>query len=258
MDCLLLRLDAPLQSFGGVMVDQINPTERCPGLSLLTGLLANALGYTHAEHQRLAALQGRLRYAARWDHLPRRIMDYHTVDLGQGHLKDTGWTTRGRMEERGGGSAATGTHIRFRYYLANGVMTVVLALAAEAAVAAAGAAEAGGPTLDELAKALERPARPLFIGRKCCLPCAPLLIGRGSGAGLREILATLPLAPPRPGSLPSPDGCVEAWWPEEEGPAAPGDEAVETHDLRDWHHQVHTGQRHMMRGLLRLTVGGEA
>ncbi|MCA3130465.1 MAG: type I-E CRISPR-associated protein Cas5/CasD, partial [Rhodocyclaceae bacterium] len=38
MDCLMLRLDAPLISFGGVVIDQINPVERFPGRSLLAGL----------------------------------------------------------------------------------------------------------------------------------------------------------------------------------------------------------------------------
>ena len=30
------------------------------------------------------------------------------------------------------------------------------------------------PTLDDLAQALQEPARPLFIGRKPCLPSTPL------------------------------------------------------------------------------------
>jgi CRISPR-associated Cas5-like protein len=37
MDILLLRFDAPLMSFGGVMVDQHGPTDRFPGLAMLTG-----------------------------------------------------------------------------------------------------------------------------------------------------------------------------------------------------------------------------
>jgi CRISPR-associated Cas5-like protein len=34
MDFLLLRFDAPLMSFGGVMVDQYGPTDRFPGQSM--------------------------------------------------------------------------------------------------------------------------------------------------------------------------------------------------------------------------------
>ena len=41
---LLLRLEAPLMSFGSVLVDKRGPTDRHPGTALITGLLANALG----------------------------------------------------------------------------------------------------------------------------------------------------------------------------------------------------------------------
>ncbi|MGK9517924.1 hypothetical protein O6467_24530, partial [Salmonella enterica subsp. enterica] len=82
-------------------------------------------------------------------------------------MLDTGWTTRGRREDRKGGTAATGTHQRWRDHWANGVATVAMALDGD-----------GEPTLDALETALRAPARPLFIGRKPCLPAAPLLIGR--------------------------------------------------------------------------------
>ena len=43
MRALVLRFDAPLMSFGGVMVDQHGVIDRFPGTAMLTGLLANAL-----------------------------------------------------------------------------------------------------------------------------------------------------------------------------------------------------------------------
>lgn len=95
MDCLLLRLDAPLMSFGAVTVDQINPTWRFPARSMLVGLLGNALGWDHRDTGRLQALQARLRFAARWDAEPELLTEYQTVDLGQDFMMDTGWTTRG-------------------------------------------------------------------------------------------------------------------------------------------------------------------
>ena len=42
-------------------------------------------------------------------------------------------------------------------------------------------AQGGG--LDDLAAALDRPARPLFIGRKPCLPAGRLVAGLGTGIG---------------------------------------------------------------------------
>jgi len=53
MKALILRLDAPLMSFGGVMIDQHGFIERFPGTSLLTGLVANALGWGHGDYERL-------------------------------------------------------------------------------------------------------------------------------------------------------------------------------------------------------------
>ena len=58
MDALVLRLDAPLMSFGGVIVDHHNVTERFPGLSLFAGLFANALGWTHGEGDKIGSLVG--------------------------------------------------------------------------------------------------------------------------------------------------------------------------------------------------------
>jgi CRISPR system Cascade subunit CasD len=116
MDCLLLRLDAPLMSFGGVVVDQINPVERFIGCSQVAGMLANALGLDHAHTEAIGELQQRLRVASRWDAEPEHIVDYQTVDLGQDFLTDTGWTTRGTREDRGGGAATSGTHQRYRHY----------------------------------------------------------------------------------------------------------------------------------------------
>ena len=44
VDALLLRLDAPLMSFGAPMVDSNGVIQEFPALSMLTGLLGNALG----------------------------------------------------------------------------------------------------------------------------------------------------------------------------------------------------------------------
>jgi CRISPR system Cascade subunit CasD len=235
MDCLLLRFDAPLMSFGGVVVDQINPTESFPGSSMLTGLLANALGWEHKDVERLHALQDRLRFAARWDAEPERLTDYQTVDLGQDFLVDTGWTTRGRREDRGKGEATSATHQRWRTYWANGVMTV-----------AVGLGEAGDPSLEALEAALRRPARPLFLGRKPCLPSGPLLLGRRECSSLRDALAKEPPAGVAP--RPVPARC-RAIWPLDE---AEGSARTERYDLRDWPNNIHRGGEVYAEGFLEV------
>lgn len=233
MDCLLLRLDAPLMSFGGVVIDQINPVERFPGRSLLTGLLGNALGWDHRDSAALARLQERLRHAARWDAQPEHIVDYQTVDLGQAHLVDTGWTTRGRREDRGSGKATSGTHQRYRHYWANGVATVAIALT-----------DAEAPDLAALERALCSPARPLFIGRKPCLPAARILLGRRQAAKLRIALAAEPLADIGTRGRPA---AIEACWPADEGA---GQDVIERYDLRDWPNNLHRGSQAYAVGIL--------
>jgi CRISPR system Cascade subunit CasD len=236
MDCLILRFDAPLISFGEVAVDNYNPTGRFPSKSMLTGLLGNALGWDHADAALLQDLQSRLRFAARWDAEPEPLTDYQTVDLGQDFLEGTGWTTRGRPEERKGGSAATETHQRWREYWANGVATVALALDGT-----------GAPSLDELEAALRRPARPLFLGRKSCLPAAPLLMARASAQGVRAALESVPLAEIGPRRRPP---RIRAIWPSDEG--GPGN-PEQRFSRRDWLHNIHFGSEACVSGFL----GGE-
>jgi CRISPR system Cascade subunit CasD len=237
MDCLILRFDAPLMSFGGVVVDQLNPTWRFPGKSLISGLLGNALGWDHRDADQLQTLQDCLRLAARWDAEPVPTTDYQTVELGLPSMVDTGWTTRGKREDRRGGSAATATHQRWRDYWANGVATLALALDRE-----------GPLTVNDLETALRAPARPLFIGRKPCLPAAPILIGRREAEGVRAALAAEPLADIGPRKRPS---GIPALWPLDEGPGAGTEERF---DRRDWGNNIHRGAERYAVGVLELTA----
>lgn len=231
MDCLLLRLDAPLMSFGAVVVDQLNPIWRFPAKSMIVGLLGNALGWDHREADRLERLQACLRFAARWDAEPEPLTEYQTVDLGQPSMVDTGWTTRGKREDRRGGSASTGTHQRWRDHWSNGVATVAVALDGE-----------GEVTPEALESALRMPARPLFLGRKPCLPAAPILLGRRSASSVLGALSAEPLADVAPRRRPV---RIPALWPMDEGP---GTLTEERFDLRDWSNNMH-------RGAVRYAVG---
>lgn len=241
-DFLVLRFDAPLQSFGGSAIDAYSVTDDFPGTSLLTGLVGNALGWEHRDAEKLTRLQGRLRFAARADRAGERLRDYQTVDLGDDdrptHLTGRGWTTWGAPEEREG-SARYGTHQRYRDYVADGVLTVVVTLAR--------ADES--PTLGDVAGALRQPARPLFLGRKCCLPSGPVLVGSLAARSCLEALKEAPWI--RPNRLRGGDGGLHpAVWPDEPGeetPALLGRVA----DLRDWRNQVHTGRRYVRRGGIR-------
>lgn len=240
MDFLILRFDAPLMSFGAPIVDNRGIIQDHPPLSLLTGLIGNALGYDHRQPDRLQALQRRIRYACRRDRTGERMTDFQTVDLGQDFLVDKGWTTRGAVERRGGGSAREGTHIRSRDYLADAVYTVALTLEP--------ADES--PTLDDIAAALESPERPLFLGRKPCLPATPLLLQRMEASSLYEVLREAPRIDPARSDGDDPD-VLAAWWPDGEGPPDRGTVLPVT-DERDWKNQIHGGQRLVRHGTVEL------
>ncbi len=240
MNALILRFDAPLMSFGGVMVDQHGPTDRFPGLAMLTGLFANALGYQHGDFELLQALQARIRYAARWDLEPEPVVDYHTVDLGQPKMKGyaegkepLGWTTRGKPEGRGKGDATKETHIRYRHYWANGIMTLAVALEGDDV-----------PNLDDLEHALHRPARPLFLGRKTCLPAAPILLTKIQATDLLEALCHHPI---HPRAIKSDQKSLSACWPANI-PGGTQAHIISRYDQREWCNQIHAGRREHHEG----------
>ena len=144
-------------AFGGETIDNYGVVRWFPSASMLTGLLANALGWRRIERRRHQRLQDRLIFAARIDREPRgrlRLRDFQTARLDK---NDKGWTTRGRPEGRAGGANTyDAPHLRYRDYFADMRVTIALRLQSENE----------RPTLDDLESALEQPARPLFIGRK--------------------------------------------------------------------------------------------
>ncbi|MEM9553831.1 MAG: type I-E CRISPR-associated protein Cas5/CasD [Acidobacteriota bacterium] len=249
-DILLLRFDAPMMSFGGVTVDDRRVIDPRPGLSLLTGLLANGLGVDHAERDRLGALQSALRFAVRCDRSGRLLQDFQTVDLGQDFLQ-AGWTTRGAPEGRGGGTK-TGTHIRLRDYLVDAVYTVAVTVAPGHV---ADADDSDLPTVDALEHAVRRPERPLFLGRKACLPSRPLFAGRVRAESAVAALVAAPWADEavrRTGRDELAPAVLTLWWSADE--ATPGGVTVGRRlpvwDRRDWWTQTHTGRRWILEGTM--------
>jgi CRISPR system Cascade subunit CasD len=232
---LLLRLEAPLMSFGGVAIDYRGVTRAYPGCAMLTGLLANALGYEHREFARLDALQSRLCYAVRTDRPGDLITDFQTVDLSQPFLSQ-GWTTRGAPQGREGGSASKGTHIRLRQFLADAVITVALTLDPPS----------DDPSLAALESALREPARPLYIGRKPCIPSVPVLLGTVQAYSLLEALEHAPLSPRVIRGMPT-----RAWWPAGDG-ERPGSRLIQITDERDWANQIHAGRRWIYEGVINV------
>jgi CRISPR system Cascade subunit CasD len=236
MRVLILRFDAPLVSFGAPVVDQRGVVQDFPTLSMLTGLIANASGWDHRDTDKLTSLQEGLRFAARIDRRGEPLVDYQIVDLGQAWMrpKEAGWTTRGRITSRGGASAE-GLHIRYRHYRADSIHTVALTLVTTDA-----------PSVDEVARALRAPARPLFLGRKCCLPASPILLDVLEAPSLVAALAAVSrVARARADNGPLP----ACWWDGDDVSGAVGESwVVPVTDERDWRNQIHVGRRIARRG----------
>lgn len=232
---LLMRLRAPLIAFGGETIDNLGVIRDFPALSMVTGLLANALGWDRGDDALHNRLQERLVMGARLDAGGDRLVDFQTAQLG---ANDKGWTTRGVVEERAGGAGTyAGPHLRYRHYHAD--MNVLVALRLQPADEV--------PTLDELAAALDKPARPLFVGRKNCLPTDRLMAGWVDAENILEALQL---------SAPVGQQAVRAQWPDGEGrlPGQHNDHKLDVCDERNWTSGVHGGWRPVREGWLHLTT----
>jgi CRISPR system Cascade subunit CasD len=229
---LLVRLSSPLIAFGGETIDNFGVIRDFPALSMVTGLIANALGWDRGDDTPHNRLQARLRLGARLETKGSRLTDFQTAQLG---ANDKAWTTWGTVEERRGGAASYDSpHLRYRDYHAD--LVALLALRLEPADEF--------PTLDEVALALDRPQRPLFIGRKPCLPVGRLVAGEVEAD---SVLHALQLAPSDSGV-----NGMRAQWPNGEG-QLPGDRMVDVCDERNWTSGVHGGWRPVREGLIKNT-----
>lgn len=232
MDALILRLRGPLMSFGDVAVDELRPTDFLPGISFLVGLIGNALGWLYTDHEKLQRLQDRLVLASRLETRPELMRDYQNAEI---HEKDLVWRSKGKPDRRLSGLKGKGIVQRERFYLANASVTVAFSLIpADAA-----------PTLDDVEDALRRPARPLFLGRVCCPPSAPLYRGERFALEPAEALRAA-------GNLADKGlkGETGASFFLEEIPARDFTDCghlSERRDLRDWKGGVHCGSRLVYR-----------
>lgn len=239
MDVLILRFDAPLISFGAPIIDRHGKVQPYPALSMITGMLGNALGYDHRDHEKLESLQNRMSYASRQDRAGQEIRDYQTVDLSQDFMLDhNAWTTQGWIDERKGGSASKGTHIRLRDYRADSIHTVALTLQPADEI----------PTIKDLQNALQFPERPLFIGRKNCLPASPLFVEKIQCSSLTDALQKTPLS-----DRADHRDSYPAWWPVDEKQEQPKAEIEQpVTDRRDWQNQIHVGERWIAKGEINI------
>lgn len=151
MNTLLLRLAAPLQSWGAGAKFDRRETQRLPTKSGVVGLLACALGRRRTESvDDLTSLI----FGVRADQAGELLRDYHTAQTDKQ------------------------TYVTNRYYLADAVFVAGL--------------QGDERLLSTLVVALERPAFPLYLGRRACPPQGKMLLGIRPGVSVEEALMQEP------------------------------------------------------------------
>ncbi len=237
MKHIIMHLESPLMAFGGETIDNLGVVRRFPAASMLTGIFANALGWRRVERQKHQALQDRLIFAARIEREPAgggSMQDFQTAQLGR---DDKGWTTRGVPEGRAGGANTyNAPHLRYRDYYADMRVCVALRLL--------DTEDADAPTLEDLAHALDYPKRPLFIGRKPCLPSVPLFGCFSDGDTCLAALLDTPLSYPEDAPR-----TVSMQWHENEGvDSVKASRTQMLTDERNWVSGLHGGGRLVHEG----------
>lgn len=153
MATLLLRLAAPLQSWGTDSKFEKRRTEYFPTKSGILGMAAAAMGRSRdADIEDLA----RLHVGVRADRPGTLVEDYHTARDGK-----TTYVTR-------------------RYYLSDAVFL-------------AGIESESREQLEEIQAAIKAPVFPLFLGRRSCPPTLPIVLGISDLPLLDALKETPPL-----------------------------------------------------------------
>lgn len=151
MSTLLLRLAAPLQSWGVESKFDIRQTGPAPSKSAVLGLLACALGIRREDRAALEALRT-LSFAVRIDQEGELLRDYH----GAKSYKTKDAFIRDR--------AFQDSYQTNRYYLSDAVFVAAVSSGDEALI-------------QRLDDALHSPAFPLYLGRRSCPPTLPVSLG---------------------------------------------------------------------------------
>lgn len=152
MNTLLIRLSAPMQSWGTQSRFTVRDTGLEPSKSGVLGLLCAALGIDREDDDGLQPLT-LLRMGIRADREGLLQVDYHTakdVRMANGKIK--------------------GTELSSRYYLANAIFLV-------------GLESDDLALLERIQAALQKPVWALFLGRKAFVPSEPILLEDGLRKG---------------------------------------------------------------------------
>lgn len=145
MATLMLRIAAPLQSWGSESKFNIRGTEREPTKSGIIGMIAAAMGIQREDISNRIEQLSKLRFGVRVEREGKLIKDFHMVHEYKKGKEGNSYITE-------------------RYYLSDAVFLVAL--------------ESDDKELLEwIDEALKNPVFPLFLGRRSCPPTLPIVMG---------------------------------------------------------------------------------
>ena len=190
-------------------------------------------------HRCLASLQNRLRLAYRIDRDSANgntLQDFQSASIQK---NDTVWSTHGAPIGRTGDYGSyTSPLLSYKDYTVDTLIHAAFSLAPSKK----------GPTPKETALALQKPYRPLFLGRKTCLPSAYLFQGLDTESqSPLQALLSLP-------ALPETEPTVRLLWSRGETAGAPDDlvpsKTYRLSDERDFQSGPHKGFRWVSEALI--------
>lgn len=145
MKYLVLRLWAPLMSFGEGDYWDIRGTGVFPTKSAVVGMLAACMGWPRNESDKIAGLSEGISVSVRQDNTFSILRDYHTI---LNTLKADGKPNENAVQS-------------YRHYLMDAEFSVLISSRSDL-------------LSREIKSALLDPVWPVFLGRKSCIPCAPV------------------------------------------------------------------------------------
>jgi CRISPR system Cascade subunit CasD len=179
---LILKLDGPMQAWGGHSYEDFRPSHLFPTRSGLLGLIGACLGLERSDTEGLGQLSERLEFAVRADRLAARPERENWLEKAALKLQDFHTVMDARKVS---GKASEYPVVSRREYLFDAAFTV-----------AVGAR--GGTDLEAIAAAVRRPRYTPTLGRRSCPLARPLFEGWQDA---ETILIALALVSPACGTI---------------------------------------------------------
>jgi CRISPR system Cascade subunit CasD len=170
---ILLRLEAPMQSWGDGSRLQLRRTADAPTKSGVIGLVLCAAGIARCDATPMLPELRSLRFGVRVDRPGTRGWDYHTAGAGYGILSAEGVVKRTEKTKE------PETLLSRREYLFDASFVAGL--------------EGPPAVVERIAGWLRDPVWPVFLGRKCCVPTLPVLERVAQDLALGDALSLPPV-----------------------------------------------------------------